>query len=262
MYIICPIVEQHLDDDGVLRNYNTAVLINRAGIVEGIYRKVFTFFHDNMVPSRIGVESWDLDFGRIGILTCFDANFPEVWQQASALEIDVLFWPSAYGGGMVLNAYAMLYHYYIVAAGAGWIIDITGDILNATQVGSSMWYTEIDLDRTFVHKDFNTDKVAKMMSESAELIEIEEDYTYANWWLFRSINPNASVRGLLQKYEIEPLLHYQARSRQMVNVARSAGIPPVYTPETGTLENVKKPVRQSFSGPTESKTMKLAEVMN
>ena len=52
------------------------------GKVAGCYRKVFVFWGEGLNVSEEGVKVFDTDFGRIAILTCFDANFDEVWQEA------------------------------------------------------------------------------------------------------------------------------------------------------------------------------------
>ena len=65
---------------------------------------------------------FDLDFGRVGLATCFDMNFMEAWAELDRARVDVVFWPSAYGGGMPIRAYSALYRFAIVPAGWG---DIT-----------------------------------------------------------------------------------------------------------------------------------------
>jgi len=112
MYVICPIREQDGD-----KQYNTAVLLDREGKVVGRYRKVFVYWGEGLHPSREGVQAFETDFGRVSILTCFDVNFAELWHQADLLNVDVVFWPSAYGGGSPLNAYATAYNYYVVPVG-------------------------------------------------------------------------------------------------------------------------------------------------
>ena len=114
MYVICPIREQSGE-----RQYNTSVLLDRQGKVAGCYRKVFVFWGEGLHPSTDGVKVFKTDFGMIGILTCFDLNFPELWQQCDALGAEIVFWPSAYAGGSPLNAFATLYHYYVVPVGDG-----------------------------------------------------------------------------------------------------------------------------------------------
>ncbi len=74
MYIVCPIRE--LAEDG--KQYNTAILLGRDGKIAGYYRKVFVYWDEGIHCSDQGVKTFDTDFGRIAILTCFDANFDEV----------------------------------------------------------------------------------------------------------------------------------------------------------------------------------------
>jgi hypothetical protein len=222
MYVICPIREQAADEQ-----YNTAVLIDRKGKVAGYYRKVFVFWGEGLHLSREGVKAFDTDFGRISILTCFDLNFAELWRQCDALDVDIVFWPSAYGGGSPLNAYAILYHYYIVPVGAGNIIDITGKTFeNIEKPNPKQFIATLDLDRAFAHYDFNRQKVEKMLAEHKGEIKIERklsDEDLAPWWLFKALKPGVSVRGLLKKYEIETLREYQHRSRKQINEARKEG---------------------------------------
>ncbi|MBW7991529.1 MAG: carbon-nitrogen hydrolase family protein [Planctomycetes bacterium] len=222
MYVICPIREQAGDEQ-----YNTAVLIDRKGKVAGYYRKVFVFWGEGLHLSREGVKAFDTDFGRISILTCFDLNYAELWRQCDALDVDIVFWPSAYGGGSPLNAFAILYHYYIIPVGAGNIIDITGKTFeNIEKPNPKQFIATLDLDMAFAHYDFNRKKVEKMLAEHKGEINVERrlsDEDLAPWWLFRAIKPGVSVRKLLKKYEIETLREYQHRSRKQINEARKKG---------------------------------------
>ena len=49
---------------------------------------------DDGYPSRDMVKTFDLDFGRVGVQTCFDMNFVEGWQQLYASNVDLVFWPA------------------------------------------------------------------------------------------------------------------------------------------------------------------------
>jgi hypothetical protein len=222
MYVICPIREQAAD-----KQYNTAVLIDRKGKVAGYYRKIFVFWGEGLHVSTEGVKAFDTDFGRISILTCFDLNFAELWRQCDALDVDIVFWPSAYGGGSPLNAFAILYHYYIVPVGAGNIIDITGKTFeNIEKPKPKQFIATLDLDRAFAHYDFNRKKVDKMLAKHKDEIKVERKLSnddLAPWWLFKALKPGVSVRKLLKKYEIETLREYQHRSRKQINEARKKG---------------------------------------
>lgn len=222
MYVICPIREQAGD-----RQYNTAVLIDREGKVAGYYRKVFVFWGEGLHCSTEGVKVFETDFGRISILTCFDLNYPQLWAKCDELDVDIVFWPSAYGGGSPLNAFAILYHYYIVPVGAGNIIDITGKThRNIEKPRDKQFIATLDLDRAFAHHDFNREKVKKMLKEHAGEITVERNLSQedlAPWWLFRAAKPGVRVRELLKEYKIETLREYQHRSRRQINEARLKG---------------------------------------
>jgi len=257
MYVVCPIREQAGQEQ-----FNTAVLIDRAGKVAGRYRKVFVFWREGLVPSREGVKVFDTDFGRIAILTCFDINFPELWQQADLLGAEIVFWPSAYGGGIPLCAYAMLHHYYVVPVGAGNLIDITGKTLDAppTEKGTGpirrngpqgashkldqslfpvhkldqslfpvqrplpgQFVATLDLDRTLIHTNFNEKKVERLLKEHSGEVEMEKSFGMEAWYLVRAVKPGVRVRDLCEQYQIESLRDYCRRSRQQIDEARKTG---------------------------------------
>lgn len=219
MYVICPVCE-NTDDEG----FNTAVLIDRNGWIVGKYRKVFAFWGEGVSPGREGVGIFDTDFGRIGILTCFDINFPELWNDADILGSEIVFWPSAYGGGIPLNAFAMLYHYYIVPVGYGNIIDITGENMKGVhEPKDKLFIADIDLDRTLIHTNFTGEKVARLLAEHKEIVSQEHFYEMEAWYLLKATKPGVSVRDLCKQYEIETLRQYLHRSRRQINELRENG---------------------------------------
>jgi hypothetical protein len=220
MYVVCPIREQA--EDG--RQYNTAVLLDRAGKVQGRYRKVFVYWGEGVNPSRDGVPVFDADFGRIAILTCFDANFDEVWQEAERKGAEIVFWPSAYGGGMPLNGYAMIHNYYVAAVGRGNIIDIFGKTVDGVEKPRPQQFVAmLDLDRTLVHTNFNKERVAKLLREHQGEVVQEQFLDMESWYVLRSVKPGVLVRDLCKKYQIETLREYRHRSRTQINDARAQG---------------------------------------
>ena len=95
MYVISPTVEAR---DG--RKFNAAVLIDRQGEIIGTYDKT------HLTPGEVAkgltegreLPVFDLDFGRIGIMTCYDNSFPEVFSVFRARDAQIVFWPTmAYG---------------------------------------------------------------------------------------------------------------------------------------------------------------------
>ncbi len=222
MYVICPIREQSTDG----RQYNTAVLLDRNGSIVGRYRKVFVYWGERLHLGREGVPVFDTDFGRIAILTCFDANFDELWQEAERKGAEVVFWPSAYGGGMPLNGYAMIHNYYIVAVGRGNMIDLLGKTIEPDEQPCPQQYAAtLDLDRTLIHTNFNEDKVERLLREHSGEIVQEQFLEIESWYVFRSVRPAVKVRDLCKQYQIETLREYRHRSRREINEARSKDKP-------------------------------------
>jgi beta-ureidopropionase len=221
MYVVCPIRERA--DNG--RQYNTAVLLNREGQVAGRYRKVFVFWGEGANLGEEGVQVFDTDFGRIALLTCFDANFDELWQEAERKGAEIVLWPSAYGGGLPLNGYAMIHNYCVVAVGWGNMIDSFGKTLqNVAKSGENVFIGTLDLDITPVHKDFNQEKVTRLLREHKGEVELLKDIgEMEGWYVLRAVKPGVRVRDLCKQYHIETLREYRHRSREQINQRRKAG---------------------------------------
>ena len=190
--------------------------------MQGRYREVFIWWGEGLNPSREGVPVFDTDFGRIAILNCFDTNFDEVWQQAERKGAEIVFWPGGYGGGLPLNGYAMIHNYYVVSAGWGNMIDILGKTIDAVEKPRPQQFiATLDLDRTLIHKDFNKEKVARLLQEHPGEIGQEQPLDMEGWYLLRSLKPGIRVRDLCKLYQIETLREYRHRSREQINDARA-----------------------------------------
>jgi hypothetical protein len=205
-------------------NNNTAVLLDRDGKVQERYRKVFVYWGEGVNPGRDGVPVFDTDFGRIAILTCFDANFDELWQAAERKGAEIVFWPSAYGGGMPLNGFAMIHNYFVVAVGRGNMIDLMGKTIeDVEKPRPQQFIATLDLDRTLIHTNFNKEKVEKLLQDHAGEIVQEQFLDMESWYVLRAIKPGVRVRDLCKQYQIETLREYRHRSREQIDDARVKG---------------------------------------
>ena len=85
------------EDDGTVSN--ATVLFDRQGKVAGIYRKVFCLSaaDGNSVEGgkRPGTEFpvFDTDFGRIGMLICYDMGFEDGFEAYAREGVDMVVWP-------------------------------------------------------------------------------------------------------------------------------------------------------------------------
>ena len=264
MYVVCPIKE--LVGRGAEEQvYNTAVLIGRDGGVIGRYRKRFSFwgFPEDPPPTgghggrrQQGTELepppvFDLDFGRVAILICFDINFNELWMHLAARGVDVVLWPSMYPAGELISALARVFKMHILSAvplefaKAQRFVDaagkpVAGQVLESG--GAQAYLVDVDLSVELVHLDsvnavragFGPAKVGE--GTDAVWVDPEE-----RWLLARRMragkdvgrvgtsglestdarveNTAAGVRAGWREHR-ESLREYVARSRQQINGLR------------------------------------------
>jgi predicted amidohydrolase len=137
--------------------YNTAVLLDREGRIAGKYRKT----HLPLEEAERGVTPGDdyavvnTDFGRVGLMVCWDAWFPEVTRILRLKGAEIVLLPIAGDGDarhwdVISRARAMDNGVYLISSAtvgksASRIIDPSGEVLAETMDGIAT--AEIDLSR-------------------------------------------------------------------------------------------------------------------
>ncbi len=224
-YVVCPIYRAL---DG--RRLNTAVLIDRTGAVVSVYDKVFPYWNEfemrpPALPGQNDVAVYDADFGRIGLATCYDAKFPEVFQRLRDRGAELVAWTSAYSGFTELQAFALLHHYPIVTStltGDSLVYDITGALLldrkDAADVTVSRF--TLDLDRTIYHYNFNLEKRERLLREHGADVRLDVDMPREEWFVLAAKRPGVSARQLGRQYGLEELRDYKDRSRVGIDALR------------------------------------------
>ncbi len=112
-YIVAGLVEK----DGATF-YNTAVLIGRNGEVEGRYRKVSLPREEIEGGLTPGVDFpvFDTDFGRVGILICWDIQFPEGARRLAEQGAEIILLPIWGGIDALFPARAIENQVYLVTS--------------------------------------------------------------------------------------------------------------------------------------------------
>lgn len=144
-------------DQGLV--YNTAVLMDREGRLAGKYRKVhlpLSEAEDGITPGS-GYAVFDTDFGRIGLLTCWDNWFVEPARILRLKGAEMLLFPIAGDGvaghwDVVSRARAIDNGVYLVSANtngdtASRIVDPSGAVLGEAAGDAAVVVREIDLDK-------------------------------------------------------------------------------------------------------------------
>jgi predicted amidohydrolase len=222
-YIVCPI-----DRTDGRRRLNSAVLIDRAGKVACVYDKIYPYWAEFDLAPKVEagdcVAVHEADFGRVGMATCFDVNFPEIWEAMAAQGAELIIWPSAYSAGRSLQAHAINHHFAIVTSTGTRdciVYDITGEeILYEKSDDINITRITLDLDRGIYHQNFNMEKRARLLAERPDDVMEEQFLEREQWFVLRAKRPGVSARALAREYGLEELRDYLGRSRRQIDEMR------------------------------------------
>ncbi|MBI2193712.1 MAG: carbon-nitrogen hydrolase family protein [Planctomycetes bacterium] len=225
-HVVCPI-----DRTDGERRLNSVVVLDRRGRVSCVYDKIYPYWseYDLKPPVRPGRDAavFEADFGRVGFATCFDVNFPSVWDELAGLGAELVVWPSAYSAGSSLQAHAINHHYYIVTSTYRCdclVYDITGSrMLYEQRQPLNVTRVTLDLDRGIYHQNFNLGKRDKLLKEHGSDVEQEQWMELEQWFVLRAKRPGVSARGLARDYGLEELRAYLRRSRVAIDALRAGG---------------------------------------
>jgi predicted amidohydrolase len=132
--------------------YNTAVLVDRQGRLAGTYRK--THLPAEEVEAGImpgdAYPVFDTDFGRIGMMICWDLQFPEVARALSLRGAEILCLPIWGGAEVLARARAVENCAYVVSSSYDmktYVVDPSGRVLAEAERDGTVAMAEVRLDR-------------------------------------------------------------------------------------------------------------------
>jgi predicted amidohydrolase len=149
LYLVAGLIER----DGIAA-YNTSVLVDRQGRVAGKYRKVYLpreEIEGGLTPGS-GCPVFDTDFGRIGMMVCWDAEYIEPARALGFQGAEVILVPAAGGYLDLLKARALENHLYVVSSGfdvESAIINPKGSVLFATRDSPAHRVIRVNLSQRF-----------------------------------------------------------------------------------------------------------------
>ena len=132
--------------------YNTAVLIDRRGKVAGRYRKTHLPREEWEAGLAEGSSYpvFETDFGRIGLLVCWDLQFPEPWRALGLQGAELILLPIWGGSETLLRARAIENHAFVVSSSydmKSCVVAPNGEILTEATTSSPVATTEVHLDQ-------------------------------------------------------------------------------------------------------------------
>jgi len=220
-HVVCPI---YTLDEG--RCYNAAVIIDRQGRYVGEYRKINPTdgeLAQGIVPGPLEPPVFDLDMGRVGVQICYDINWHANWGRLADAGAEIVFWPSAFAGGGMLNALAQVCHYYIVGSTRfehpTKIVDPLGADIVATGRASEWVCAPVNLDVAVVQTVSDIRKLEAVRAKYGRRFNVRIRHVEA-WALIEGLSDEISVPQVLAEFGIETSRQALARNTALQDAAR------------------------------------------
>ncbi len=202
------------DPDRGMRN--AAVLVDRSGEVIGRYDKMFptvTELEKGVIPGT-DAPVFETDFGRVGMLICFDLNFREVHEALARGKPDVVVFPSMYRGGLQAQALAYELGAFVVTSISnelGLIIVRCGRILKESTY-EALAVAPINTNSVALHMDFNWGKMDAMLAKYGPALTF--DYHTREAFYVIELTGDRDINELVKEFALETADAYFARSRK------------------------------------------------
>ncbi len=201
------VVAVNTEENGSI--FNSAVLLDREGTRVGEYRKIHLTENEidnGLTPGPLDPPVFQTDFGKVGMQICFDVMWDDGWQKLKDKEAEIVFWPSAYGGGQSLQAKALQHRYVLATStrkGSSKLWDITGRELAQTGFWEKNWYcAPVNLEKSFLHTwPFvqHFDKIKEKYGRKIRITNFHEE----EWSVIESLSPDILIADILKEFNLK-----------------------------------------------------------
>lgn len=211
MYVVCPIVEMSGD-----KTYNSAVLIDRTGGIVGSYHKIHPTIGEieaGIIPGKDPVVL-KTDFGLIGFAICFDLQFRDVGEGLYSRGAKLVFFPSAYPGGLKLTIWAHDFSFFMASAyiGSGSVIvDPLGRELVRSNNFMPIISKIINLDFEVMHCDYHHEKWVEIKKKYGPGVEIDIAEPEDFFALYSNLS-DVTVKDIIEEFKLEKRDEFFSRS--------------------------------------------------
>jgi len=202
------------------KTYTVAWLFDREGELAGRYCKHYPvdyeMIHKGVCPGD-DVPVFETDFGKLGILICFDIDYPRIWTEMGRKGAEIVAWISAYDGGYPLNAYAAINDYYVVSSVRAYhsrIIDKSGRALAMSSRWANWAQRRIGMDKTLFHVDGQIGKLARVQKELGDKIALET-FDEEGRFTIESNDPGWPMERIIREFALETFKAYHERTESM-----------------------------------------------
>lgn len=197
---------------------NTSVLFGRQGQIVGQYDKIHPTLGELEAGTVPGLYSevpvFETDFGKIGMLICFDVDYPDEWARIGESGAELVVFPSMCDGGLRLRAYAWLNNYIVVSSVSGGrsrIINKLGEEIAASGLGVHVAHGRVDLEAEVFHYDMQYQQIRQMQTDFGDRVTIvgtRDDGVF----MVESNDDDWPLARIKREYGLENWVEYHDRS--------------------------------------------------
>ncbi len=202
-YVICPVYTSEEK-----KIYNSAVVFDREGLRIGEYRKIHLPEDEigiGLTPGPLHPPVFQTDFGKIGIQICYDILWDDGWSELRELGAEIVFWPSAFAGGQMVNAKAWE-HKYLVASSTrkntSKLCDITGEVVVQTGIWDKNFYCgSVNLEKVFLPTWPDNRHFSAIREKYGRKVRIT-NFHEEEWSVIESLSPDVLVADIMTEFRL------------------------------------------------------------
>lgn len=220
-YIICPV---YTNENGKI--YNSAVVFDRKGSRLGEYRKIYVTegeIADGISPGPADPPVFQTDFGKIGIQICFDVMWDDSWKKLREKGAEIVFFPSAFAAGQMINAKAWQNMYVVVSStqkDTSKISDFTGEVISQTgRWNRNFICAPVNLEKVFLHtwpvyKHF--EEIKKKYGRKIQITTFHEE----EWSIIESLSSDVFIADILKEFNLRSKKDFLHEAEMLQRKAR------------------------------------------
>jgi len=202
-HVVCPI---YTVAGG--RYYNSAVFIDRHGQCLGEYHKMHPTvgeLDNGIMPGAAKPPVFKTDIGVLGAQICFDIEWYDGWRALRAAGAELVFWPSAFAGGDMVNTHAWQNKYCVVSStrkGTTKICDIDGQALACTGHYATWVCAAVNLEKALLHSWPYCRRFDEIQTKYGRKVSIRT-FHEEEWTIIESLSPELRVADILKEFELK-----------------------------------------------------------
>lgn len=221
-HVVCPV---YTKEDG--RFYNAAVFIGRDGRLIGEYRKMHPTIGEmerGVAPGPLDPPVFQTDFGKVGAQICFDIEWSDGWDSLRRKGAEIVFWPSAFGGGTMVNTRAWQNHYCVVSStrkGTTKICDCDGTEIAKTGHFANFVCAAVNLEKAFLHTWPFCRRFPEIHAKYGRKVRIRT-FHEEEWSIIESRSPEVKIADIMKEFDLQTRDEHIEEADQVQRKLRSS----------------------------------------